>query len=133
MAYNKKGIAILHMSLCIGILLIILLLHFFIAPIELSGFNQKYTKTVMTALIIASFSLLISGILFSSTFKKLGPELTSENINEYVKAYIIKWSLLSIATLVNILTYFFFVSHPIHIVVALLLLLLLYSSKIKFH
>lgn len=133
MEYNKKGIEILHMTFCISILLIMILFHFSIAPIELSGFDQKYTKAVMTALIIASFCLLISGILFSSTFKKLGSEITSENIKEYVNAYIIKWCLLTLATLVNILTYFFFVAHPTLIVVALLLLILLYSSKIKFH
>lgn len=126
-----RGLSILHMAFCIGVLLIILLLHFFLDPIVLDGFKGKINGIGMFALVIASVNLLLANFIFKKRITQIGSEVTSENIGEVRAAYILKWALLEGAILINVLIYFFVEHHPILIVVALLLLLLLYVSKPK--
>lgn len=128
---DVKGLSIMHIALCLGVLFIILILHFFMNPIRLEGFNKKLGAIGMMALIIASASLLFSNFIFKRQIAQIGSEVTSENIREVRAAYILKWALLEGAILINVLMYFLLEHHPILIVVALLLLLLLYASKPK--
>jgi len=122
----------LFSMLCLGVLSILLLLHFFISPIKLSGFESKIGPLTMVALCTASVCLLLSNFLFRKRVKSIGSnEINSENINDYRGAYILRWALLEGAILVNVIIYFFAEKHPALIVVALLLLLLLFVSKPK--
>jgi len=118
---HKKGLSILHSAFCLGALLIILLLHFFVRPIDLGNISSKIGNLVM------------SNFILKKKVAAIGTDqITSENIGDYNAAYVLRWALLEGAILVNVLFYFFVEPHSIMIVIALLLLLLLFVSKPKF-
>ena len=117
--------------LCIGVLSMILALHFFVQPIKLSGLDSDIGSMTMVGLCVGSICLLLSNVIFGKKLKAMGTQVTSENLVELRGAYLLRWMLLEGACLTNVLLYFFIEPHPILIVVALLLLLLLYVSKPK--
>jgi len=128
---ENKAITKLHMFLCFGVLTIIILLHLAIRPISFEGLDQNIDSISMFALFTAVLAIVLSNYLFTTKAKKLGPAITSENHLEYRRLYIMKWSFLDGACLINVMIYFFYTNHPALIIVALLLLLLLYVSKPK--
>ena len=129
---TEKSLRIIHSSMCLGILLLILLLHFLVQNIDLSGLTGGVGIYGFVALGISSLSILFSGRFFQTRMREAQKESdTNVMVHEVRAAYIIRWAFLQGAILVNVLFYFFLEKHPVLIIVALLILLLLFVTKPK--
>lgn len=127
---EKRSLKILHLALCFGALLLIILLHFFLKNIDLSTTSNPLSMIEMLAICLASINLVLANFLFKRKTESIASgKLASENIAQWRAAYILKWALLEGAILFNAQIYFFIGSNAILAIVALLLLLLLYISK----
>ncbi len=124
-----KELKTLHLALCIGALLIVLICHFFIRSIELNGLMDTLSLFSIAGLLIAVLNVLSATYLFNKRTEELGVDINSENLNDYRAAYVLKWSLIEAAILINAMFYFILNADPINIVVSILLLLILYFSK----
>lgn len=134
MEQEIRALKILHWAICYGALIILLCFHFFIERFEFDLMGKKIDSIALIGLALAMFGVLISSLIFKRHISVIGTDqITSENISQYKSAYIFKWALLEGALLINALFYTFLTLHPINIIVAILLLLLLYLSKPKFY
>ena len=124
-----KELRIVHRALCIGASLIIVVNHFFIKPIDVSGIMDSLNLFSILGLCIAVVGVISASYLFNKRTQELGADLNSENLDDYRAAYILKWSLIEAAILINAIFYFFSNADPINILVSILLLLVLYFSK----
>lgn len=78
---------------------------------------------------LAIINVLVSSYMFKRKVDHLGTDINSKNILEFIAAYIMKWAFIEGAILINILFYFFLDTDPINILLAMALLLVLYSFK----
>lgn len=134
MGNEIKGMKILHWAMCYGALIILLCFHFAIEPFDFDPRGKEMNTPALIGLVIAFISIIVSSLIFKRHVSVIGTDqLTSENIEQYKSAYTLKWALLEGPLLINALLYVFLSNHPINIIVAILLLLLLYLSKPKFY
>jgi len=129
-ANTIRGLNILHKAFCIGCSLIMILLYFFVSH-ESTGFGAKIDILGMAALVLAATATLLSGFMFKKQTLNLG-KLTEENAESWRGAYIMKWALLEGPVLFCTMIYFFAEPNPVLLVVALLILLYLYTQGPKF-
>jgi len=133
MKTQQKALSILHLAICFGAILLILILHFVVKPIDLSNLSSKVGSMAMVGLCISSVNVLLANLIFKKKTASIGTDQINEsNMTQFAGAYVFKWVLMEGAIIVNVLLYFFAESHAMLIVISLLLLLLLYVSKPKF-
>lgn len=130
MTYDPiKELKILHVGLCLGASLIILINHFVVEPINLDGMMGSLNVISIVGLVFGGLLVLLANFIFNKKSLELGADINSENLNEYKAAYLLKWSLLEAAIFLNALFYFFMEADPLNILVSMLLVLVLYFSK----
>lgn len=120
---------ILHTALCIGASLTIIIFHFFIKPINLEGIMDTLNLSSMLGLGVGFLSIFSAITLFNKRTADLGATINSDNFIDYKAAYVLSWSLIEGAILINTLLYFFEDVDPINIILAILLLFMLYLKK----
>ncbi len=125
-----KALRIMHKAIFLGPTILMVILNFTIAQKSLDF--RVAPGFLSIAILVQSAIILITAIsLFKKRTDKLNTVLTEENKKAWRGSYIMKWALLEGSILINTCIYFFIEPHPILIIVALLILLYLYTTSPK--
>lgn len=125
-----KPLRIIHKGLCLGPTVTMVLLNFMFTQ-KSSGFGVAPSALGVFILVQSAIILLAALFLFKKKTEKFNGILNEENKEIWRGSYIMKWALLEGTVLINTIIYYLFEPNPILIIVALLILLYLYTSSPK--
>ena len=126
---HHRSLKVVHFAMCFGVSIIFLILYFYIRHESLS-FKDSPGSIPIFAMFIAAIVVIFSNIIFRKKTNTLST-MSMKNVEDWREGYIVKWALLEGGALINIIIYFFIQAHPILLVIAMMLILLLYVSKPK--
>lgn len=118
----KSYLKVIHLAMSYGVIIMILLFHFFLRNIDLNHLLQPLDLRDIVISLIAAVSLLIS--------YRVPQTIHIDDLQEQNRVrHIMRWGLLEAGVLVSAIGYFALDGHPLLFLIAAIMAVLLYLAK----